>query len=805
MDSRNFFSATVPTLKQNQFGGTLGGPIRKDKTFFFVDYEGTRTVSATTSNDVVPTAAIKAGNFSGLKAIIDPTTGQAFPNNLIPVSRISPQAAFFLPFFPLANTPQGTFVYAGNQISDTDQFDIRIDHHFSEKDSLRFTYSFLQPHYYVPGSFPDNGGATTNLRNQAAGLTETHTFSPNIVNEFTLGYARMRSFGIQQGAGTNYTVQAGIGGFDVTSAQFPGFPALTPTGYTALTDNAFEPLNFIESNYNIHDLVSIVKGKHILQAGVDFTRHSNYTTNSAHARGEFTFSGTYTGNAFADYLLGIPFTGSRTFPRDLFGYADLQFEPFVQDTWKITPHLTVTAGVRYSLFPQPSLLNNTLSSVNATANQIVVATGSNGKIELGGQQVAQYVYPLFANIIVPSSQVGLNSSLRQPNDKNFAPRLGLAWQPGHGFVIRTGYSILYSIYSGGVIEFPEGGALPFFADQNGILNTTPTPTLTLANFFPPVSTANFNLPPVSYDQINPYSPNPYFQQWNFTVQKAIAGVMSVEGSYIGIKGTDLAFSQYVNVPLPGPGVVQSRRQNTTFSSGTLLEENDNTSYNAFQGKLQTRAWKGVDVLSTFTWSKALDYALGVDGHSATEQDPNDMRAERGVYGPAARFTLSVVYELPFWKTRTNLLGQALGGWELTSIFTAQSGLPFTPTINTDPANTGLSKRPNRIGSGTLPDPSINEWFNVAAFTVPSAYTYGNSGVNILTGPGITEWDCGLFKNFHFLRRSDATYLQFRGEFFNFTNTPNFGAPVTSIQSSTAGKVLSAATPRQIQLALKLVF
>jgi len=181
-----------------------------------------------------------------------------------------------------------------------------------------------------------------------------------------------------------------------------------------------------------------------------------------------------------------------------------------------------------------------------------------------------------------------------------------------------------------------------------------------------------------------------------------------------------------------------------------------------------------------------------------------MKAERGPYGPAQRFTLSLVYELPFLKKRSDFLGHAFGGWELTSIVTSQSGLPFTPTINTDPANTGTSKRPNRIASGELANPTINQWFDVSAFKVPAAFTYGNSGVNILTGPGTRNWDSGLFKNFRFLR-AESTYLQFRAEFFNFTNTPHFGAPTASIQSPTAGKILSAGTPRQIQFALKLAF
>jgi hypothetical protein len=248
---------------------------------------------------------------------------------------------------------------------------------------------------------------------------------------------------------------------------------------------------------------------------------------------------------------------------------------------------------------------------------------------------------------------------------------------------------VYSLFQGVQYEGTVAGAnLPFFADQNNFLNTTPVPSLTLANFFPPITPGNFSLPPLTIYQLDPRALNPYFQQWNFTLQKVLGGVVSVEAAYVGSKGTHLAFSQPINIPLPASGAVQPRRPNPRFSSGALIRETDSSTYNALQAKVETRFWHGLTFLAAYTWAKGLDYQNS-DSQVSPVQDPNNIRAERGVTSqPASNLTVSAVYELPFLKGRRGLVGSAFGGWELTTIFTAQSGGAFTPAISTDPANTG---------------------------------------------------------------------------------------------------------------------
>lgn len=810
-DARNFFALSKAPLRQNQFGFTFGGPIKKNRAFFFGDYEGTRIGRGNTFNSVVPTSAMRQGDFAGVATITNPYTGQPFPGNEIPSSMISSQTSFFLKFIPTPNTPEGTYVQSPTESNNTNQFDVRTDYQLRPNDSLRVSYSFQRESDVAPGAFPQNGGLTTDVHSQRAGLGWVHSFGASTVNDFTFGYNRIVYPGTEQGNGTNYTQQAGIGGFELTSSEFPGFPGLGISGYTGINGNAFRPIRIRENQWVLGDDLTMVRGRHTIEAGFDARWYAMDSFNAAFSRGNFSFTGTYTGNGFADFLLGVPFVGSRDFPRNLFGNFVRDQAFYVQDNWKVTKRLSVNLGLRYPLLHPMTALHNQMSSVNPAANQIVVASTPSGAISTNAQQVTAILLPLFSNMIVPSSKVGLPPSLRYMNYDNFDPRLGLAFDAGHGFVWRMGYAIVHSEEEGNR-NVSEGIVNPpFIADALAQFNTTPTPAFTIANLFSPITASQYTLGPLNYFQVDPNRPFPYFQQWNVTLQKVLANVVSIDVGYVGSKGTHLPFSYLLNVPNPGPGGIQSRRPYPTFGPGTYIINADNNIYHSLQTKAEVRGWRGLNLLATYTWSKGLDYqpqGTGEVEYSDVQNPACQFVCERGLdtLNLTNRFTLGGVYSLPFLKHRADLLGQALGGWRVTSILTAQSGFPFTPTISSDPANTGTSMRPNRIGNGSLPTPTINDWFNVADFTVPAPFTFGNSGVNILSGPGLTEWDFGLFKDFSLEHLREGTHLEFRAEFFNFTNTPSFGSPNTDIQSSTAGRIFNTSTnPREIQFALKLFF
>jgi hypothetical protein len=368
--------------------------------------------------------------------------------------------------------------------------------------------------------------------------------------------------------------------------------------------------------------------------------------------------------------------------------------------------------------------------------------------------------------------------------------------------------MFYSLYQGVQFEGLEGANPPFFADQLDETNSTPAPTYTLANFFTSITPSSYNLPPLTFYEIDPHAPIPQIQQWNFAVQKVIHGALSVQVGYVGNKATHLAFSEPVNVPSPAPGAIQSRRIDPAFAEGYLLQEVDNSNFNSLQIKAETRSWRDLYALSTFVWDKGFDVQYGDFQSTPSIQNPNCIECEYGVNPswPAVRFTLGAVYAIPFLRNKTGLEGSLLGGWEVTSIVGANNGYPFTPTIGTDPANTGTPMRPNRMGGGKLSSPTLHEWFNLSAFTVPAQYTYGDSANGILDGPGAKDWDLGFYKNFKVSKLGEQGRLQFRAECFNFTNTPSFSNPQTNIQATTAGEILSTSSaPREIQFALKLFF
>lgn len=813
LDGRNFFALGRTPLKRNQFGATFGGPIKKEKTFFFVDYQGLRDHEAETADSPVPTAAERAGIFPG--AIQNPYTGQPFPNNQINIP-LSPQATFFLPLVPLPNTSAGTYIQSGVNTLSSDQFDIRLDQQIKTSHRLAFTYGVQQGSEFTAGSFPDNGATTGSYRTQFGNIEWIWNATPNIVNSFHITHQRITGPSTGQGIGTNLTEEAGIQGFELTSLVAPGPPGISVagigTGYWGgglVAGYPFYPLNIMDGQDGGGDVVTWMKGKHTVELGVDYRTHWNAGWNPAWSRGFFNFTGTYTGNGFADYLLGLPFSANRSFARDdmieFFNNQDV----FAQDSWKVSRRLTVTGGLRWDIIHPMTETNNLLASTNPYLNTITLASTRSGYVNTTYLSAERLLYPIYASRVIPGSEVGLPNSLVHMDDHAFAPRLGLAYQVGHGFVLRAGYGVFYTLNATNQIFSNLEVNPPLLQDQLGITNTTPVPTKTFATMFLPLTTANLaNIGPASFNQADPWMTDPYIQEWNFFVQKVVGGVVSVEAGYVGSEGKKLTFSNQDNIPLPGPGGIQDRRPNPFFGSGNLTTSAGLSHYNALQATVQTRNWHGLYLLAAYTWAKSMDN-VSADDQASPVQDYQNIRSEWGIsdFNVPSRFVLSSTYNMPFLRNRHDWVSSIVGGWAMSNIITLQTGHPFTPSIETDPANTGTPTRPMRLGSGILSNPTINKWFDYAAFAPATCYCYGDTARNILNGPPLHNWDFSLFKDFDMSRFREGMRMQFRGEFFNFTNTPAFANPNTDVQAGpgVSGAIFSAGAPREIQFALKFYF
>jgi hypothetical protein len=839
LDARDFFAPGRQVLKRNQFGGALGGPVHlpnflggKQKTFFFVDYEGMRQRQGLVFNDIVPTPAMKQGDFSaaGLNTIYDPLTTTngartAFAGNRIPNNRLSPQALFFNKYLSDPNLGARTAAFAPTQALDLDQFTARGDRTINDKHRLFLRWSFDDYRQSDPNAYPGLGYADLHTRGQnvVAGLTSS--LSANLVHEMRFSYSPqwidLQAFG----QGTNFNQTAGITGFD--GLQRPGiagsFPDFAWSGYTSLTGSAFDQRPKTQSFKVIEgiDNLTWIKGRHIFKFGTEIRYWQPLFTDSSNYQGVWSFSGINTqnpartagtGDAFADWMLGFPVSSARAYPADWFGGDATYWHFFAQDDFKVNNRLTLNLGLRYEYSPWMRGYKNQLGTFNGNlAKPIIVASDTN-QIDLTSQFAAPTTYALFGNLIQTSSQAGLPLSITDTDKNQWAPRFGLAWRPfGERTVLRGGYGIFYEM------ENTDGrvnrNSLPFLLSET-VFNTANTiPNRTLGNFFLGQSLGSAGVNPAM---------NPTYahlrrgadQHWNFGVQQQLARDTVVEVNYVGNHGTHLNSTNPFNDPRPASGAIQGRRPYPAFGSINYFSQDMSSDYHALQVKAEKRYGSGIWFLLSYTYSKSISI-------QDTPAAGGDFYFERALssFDVPQNIAFNMGYELPVGKGRHFLsnagaLAQgALGGWRVQGITIFRSGQPFTPTISRDVANTGVgNQRPNIVAAPVIVG-TPNCWFYAAsnpacpsgtnAFVLPAANTYGNGGANVLRSQWLRNFDVSVFKEFPV---TESSLLQFRAEFFNVTNTPTFGIPNTVTDTSAGGIVTTSANnPRQVQFALKFNF
>ncbi|MFY9556069.1 MAG: TonB-dependent receptor [Blastocatellia bacterium] len=798
LDARNVFAPAgeqAPKYQRNQFGFAAGGPVVKNRAFFFVDYEGSRVREGITRVSNVPTLAERMGDFSQslLKAPINPFTQLPFPENKIPDFFISPIGKAIAALYPAPNrnVPFANFVSSPTLRGNNDHFDVRLDYSLNKASALLARYSFSDRELFEPftgPTFPAVPGFGDNVprRGQNFMIGETHIFSAALVNDARFAFSRVSAAVVHENSGTSLNKQVGLPELSKNPRDF-GLSFITVLGFSPLGDEFNNPQQSVTNMFQVLDGASYARGRHLVKFGFDFRAIQQNAFRDVQSRGFLTFSSQITGNALADLLLGLPvFTGGAR----LDNHQHLRTESYgfyVNDSFRVRPALTISAGLRYE-YNSPPVDAFDRANLYDPETRSLVPVGTNG---------------------VPRSGF-------EPDKNNWAPRVGLAWTLGSSAnaVLRAGYGVYYDQSSLAPSEGLYFNA-PFF-DFN-LFFTLPQLPLTLNDPFP--NKFPFPLPHSAFGFQRDLR-TPYLQHWNVSLQQALGKSRVVEAAYVGSKGTKLITARDINQPRPSPAQFNPRPV-PQFDDITFEESSANSNYNSLQVRFQQRLDFGLSILSSYTWSKSIDNAssfFASAGDPNFPQDSFNTAAERGRsnFDVRHRLSLSYGYDLPFGEGRA-LLGDSgvwskiLTGWQTFGILTLQSGRPFTVALlsEIDNSNTGRSTlgfgandRPNVAGSAELSDRTPDRWFNTAAFAFPAFGSFGNAGRNILDGPGFENFNASLMKTTKLKERLD---LQFRAEAFNLFNHPNFNLPDNFVGSPTFGRILSAQSPRHIQFGLKLLF
>jgi hypothetical protein len=811
LDATDFFANRTglrkPPLRFNQFGGTIGGPVWKDHSFFFFSYQGTRIRTSNTGAVTVPTADQKRGIFT--TNIFDPSNVVSgarvqFANNTIPTARIDPVALKLAALYPNPNLPGAANNYAYNQrqTDDGDQIDVRGDHSFNTNNKLfaRFSNSdrgrIRSPIFAGPGY----GGAfqTQPLHQMPQAWSVaggyTRVVSASAVNELRINYTDNNSEQISLSEKSLYN-EFGIKGVP----DFPGLvglPTFTITNFTGLGDRLFTPNPKQARMFQINDGFSLTRGAHGLKFGGEFWQLLGFAGASNSARGSFTFNGQFTarvpgqgiGNPFADFLLGQTSTAVIT-TRQLVNLKGRNYGLYFNDNWKASPKLTLNLGLRYELTTRFRERDNRHGSFDLNPGS-----------------------PTFGTVVVAKDGDHFSETFSDLDKNNFAPRLGFAWQVGNKTVVRGSGGIFYGGFGYYAVGQTTSASPPFFLNITfPSASTAATSALVLQNGFPADAlSVTRAVNPSTGAQLRNY-PFPTVYQGNLSIEREVGGGFVGTASYVGNSTTHLNGQIDVNAPRPGAGAVNPRRPFPTFGAINLFSGFGHLSYHSLQLKLERRFRNGFSLLSSYTWSHALDNTQDLEDVTSTSLPQNqfDTNAEKGhsTYDLRHRSVTSVIYDLPFgkWVGNSKVAKTLLGGFQLGGIFVMQTGQPVNLSVAGNPANTTNPVRPNRLANGNLDGGArtIGRWFDMSAFALPAAFTFGNASRNLIIAPGRVNLDMFIGRNFVFTER---TRLEFRGEFYNATNTAQFGRPNAVIGSPQAGTITSTASPnRQIQLGLRLVF
>jgi hypothetical protein len=845
LDARNFFNAAgvalQPPFHQNQFGASLGGPIRHNKLFFFTDYEGFRKQQGTnTSVNTVPTSAERTGDFSAVRPIFDPgsltaTPGTAsgytrteFPGDIIPASRFDSVTSRLIQAYPLPTAlglvnNQFTNPLLGQQY---DQGDARVDYALNAKNTIFGRFSRQETRTQTPSTFgfrnvpgvsiPLNLGnsstyAGTNRQtayNAVAAIT--HVFTPTFLMDLRMGFSRFNMHNLDAQApasGPGLGTQLGVP-YSNQLPQANGMPIFSISGYTGIGGPASIPTIRLENTFNPVVSFTNIRGRHTLKFGTSLVRRQIIDFQMNQGNGLFNFGNTITdnpntpagtGDGMASMLLGAYSSLAQDLQLVWAGYRVLEMGSYIADDWHVTNRLTLNLGLRYEFLPPPVEVANRMMNLNNLTGKVKIAEYNSGR------------------------HVGI-----QTQWKMFAPRFGFAYQMFRNTVLRGGYGIFYNAQGSGGGLYRMHRYLPFAASDAVTVNELSPNYMKVQNGLPPAPATDFatvsNNPVGSFLTIPPNYRNSYAQQFNFGVEHELKGSNIVlKAFYLGNLGRHLDVNYNINQANPGPGAVAPRMPLYPIAPGvvgdTFAATDGDADYHSLQVTAEKRFSNGLSFLSAYTFAHSIDNVplqQGGNGEGPIPQDPRYRYLDRAdsLFDIRHRFTQTALYDLPVGQGKRFHFGQKwantmFGNWQVNIILTTQTGLPFAPVLANSVANSGAGSRPDLLGDWHISNPTITHWFNTALNTAgapwatPALYTYGNAGRGILRGPGRTNLDSSVFKEFPL---TEKYRLQFRGEFFNILNHPQFDLPGQTIGSPSAGVISgTVGTPRDIQFSLRLHF
>jgi len=816
LNARNFFAPTQDALKRNQFGGSFGGPIKKDKLFYFGTYQGTRVHTAPQGQIAfVPTAAERNGDFSDLlpgTQLVDPVTGTPFPNNQIPTSRFSSVSEYFLKYIPLPNGPGRQLTYVGGpSVNDDDQFLVRMDY-YAGKHHLSGRYFFLNfnspPFVPPPSNILEANPNGNKVRVQTISVTDSYNATPTLMLTSYFGWNQQNG-----GSLSDAPFSMADAGAKVATTNPPELVVGVNGGFSINTNHTGD---FNRGDQTFREVATLVKGTHELQFGGEALRVRAPMANEFEQNGEFYFTNNLSGDNIADFMVGRISSFIQAGGLYL-NFTGIKWSAFVQDTWRATTRLTLSGGLRWDpFFPYKDSEGRVGCFVPGAQSQRY--PNSPPGLIFGGN----------------NHDPGCPPSSIHSNVANLAPRMGFAYRltDDGKTSLRGGAGYYYQPPN--TVAFQDVVGIPPFAP---IINLTdvsfadPYGSAGVANPFPeqfgpriPSSTATFPSA-ISFTQI--FSKDfriPQILNWNLTLERQIGTSWLVRAGYVGNKGTYLYGTndqetglQALNpaIYIPGQsteGNTQQRRIYPAFGFVNSIVSAINSHYNGLQLTVEKRLAHGLSLLANYTWSKELNDFAPIGAYNSNT-DPFNRKFDYGQSDDSlpGAFKFSGIYQLPHVNVH-GIADKLANGWELTSIWSWHSGFPFSifsgydnsfSAVNEDRANlTAPTVQAAVLNPGRPHGQLISEYFNTSVFAPNTVGTFGNTGKNILRGPGFFSTDWALLKN---TKVNERISLQFRAEFFNMFNNVNFGMPDQILTDTAFGQITSASDPRILQFALKFQF